>query len=255
MSFPVEVDLGACSGMGLSEFKKISTLGKGSYGSVYKVQRRSDKKVYALKEVSIKPLKQREREEAVNEIRILASLHHKSIIRYKEAFVERDNIYIVTEYARGGDLHSKIKEALHTNKSIPEKTVWHYFVQICRGVEVLHANKILHRDLKPKNIFLTAGNVVKIGDLGCSKLTKGQLSKTQVDKSLTCHRSDYSLTLSFRLALHITCARRFGSGSLTTKRAMCGPWVAFCSSLLLWALPSSQTGQFLSVSKLSTALF
>ena len=72
----------------------------------------------------------------------------------------------MTEYARGGDLHRKIKAALQGNASIAEKTVWNYFIQIARGVQVLHENGILHRDLKPKNIFLTASNNVKIGDLG-----------------------------------------------------------------------------------------
>jgi NIMA (never in mitosis gene a)-related kinase len=167
--------------MPTSDFKKVSSLGKGSYGAVYKVQRKSDKKIYALKEVSIKTLKHEEREQSVNEIRILASLQHKSIIRYREAFLENHNLYIVTEYCRGGDLHRKIKTALQANSTFPEKSVWHYFIQMARGVEVLHANGILHRDLKPKNIFLTASNNVKIGDLGCSKIVeKNKLSQTQV---------------------------------------------------------------------------
>ena len=52
-------------------------LGKGTYGAVYKVQRKSDAEVYALKEVSLKALKQREREDAVNEVRVLASIKHR----------------------------------------------------------------------------------------------------------------------------------------------------------------------------------
>jgi hypothetical protein len=131
--------------MPLADFKKIGGLGKGSYGAVYKVQRKSDQKIYALKEVSIKQLKQHDRQMAVNEIRILASLHHDSIIRYREAFLEKDNIYIVTEFAKGGDLHRQIKKMQDNKTYFHEKTIWHYFVQICRGVEVLHSNKILHR--------------------------------------------------------------------------------------------------------------
>ena len=87
--------------MRTKDFKIVKLLGKGTYGAVYKVIRKSDNEEYALKEVSLKALKPREREDAVNEVRVLASIKHRNILRYCEAFLEGSNLYIVTEYAKG----------------------------------------------------------------------------------------------------------------------------------------------------------
>jgi serine/threonine protein kinase len=81
--------------MGLKDFKLSQQLGKGTFGCVYKVRRKSDGIAYALKEVGIKELSHKEREDAVNEIRILASIDHYNVLTYMEGFVEKDKLYIV----------------------------------------------------------------------------------------------------------------------------------------------------------------
>ena len=78
--------------MRTTDFKIIRLLGKGTYGAVYKVIRKSDNEEYAMKEVSIKDLKTREQEDAVNEIRVLASIKHRNILRYCDAFLEKKNL-------------------------------------------------------------------------------------------------------------------------------------------------------------------
>ena len=75
--------------MKTEDFKIVRLLGKGTYGAVYKVIKKSDKEEYAMKEVSIKNLKTREQEDAVNEIRVLASIKHRNILRYCDAFLEK----------------------------------------------------------------------------------------------------------------------------------------------------------------------
>eukprot|EP01138_Halocafeteria_seosinensis_P016381 gb/GECG01016712.1/.p1 GENE.gb/GECG01016712.1/~~gb/GECG01016712.1/.p1 ORF type:complete len:434 (+),score=43.15 gb/GECG01016712.1/:1-1302(+) len=164
----------------MKDFRVLQMLGKGSYGSVYKCKRNSDGYTYAVKEVNIRKLSAREREDAVNEIRILASIRHKNIIRYCEAFVERDNLYIVMEFAEHGDTHRQIKKFKEANKYIKETTIWSYLIQICLGLQELHSRNILHRDIKPKNIFLTDKNHIRLGDLGCAKLIKSGMAKTQI---------------------------------------------------------------------------
>jgi NIMA (never in mitosis gene a)-related kinase 1/4/5 len=168
--------------MRTSDFKIVRLLGKGTYGAVYKVIRKSDKEEYAMKEVSIKDLKTREQEDAVNEIRVLASIKHRNILRYCDAFLEKKNLYIVTEYAKAGDLHRRIQKFKKAKKRMPEDLVWIFIHQMCAGLHSLHRMKILHRDLKPKNIFVTgpSGNKVMLGDLGCAKLMKNQMARTQI---------------------------------------------------------------------------
>lgn len=85
------------------------------------------------------------REDAVNEIRILASIKHKNIVRYCEAFVEGDALFIVMEFAERGDINGTIKKAKRKNAYVPEDTIWCYLMQICMGLQHLHGKNILHR--------------------------------------------------------------------------------------------------------------
>lgn len=84
----------------------ISKIGTGSYSSVYKVKRKSDNTEYALKKVSMSLLKEKEKENALNEVRILASINHPNMIAYKDAFFDEksNSLCIVMEYAKAGDL-------------------------------------------------------------------------------------------------------------------------------------------------------
>ena len=96
--------------MSLKDFEITKELGKGAFGSVWIVKRKEDGQRYAMKRVKISALDPRERENALNEVRILASLHHINIVAYKEAFFDEDShsLCIVMEFADGGDLYNKI---------------------------------------------------------------------------------------------------------------------------------------------------
>lgn len=76
--------------MPLSDFKVVESLGKGSFASVYKVMRKSDNKLYALKRVKIGKMSKREIADALNEIRFLASIRHKNIVGFLESFLENN---------------------------------------------------------------------------------------------------------------------------------------------------------------------
>jgi len=66
------------------------------------------------------------------------------------------------------------------NKYIKEDTVWAYLIQIAQGLQAMHSRNCLHRDVKAKNVFLTSKNHVRLGDLGCAKLLKAGLARTQI---------------------------------------------------------------------------
>ncbi len=104
--------------LSIKDFKILSKLGEGSYSSVYKVQRFSDNEEYALKKVKMNALNDKEKQNSLNEVRILASISNINIIGYKEAFFDQPSncLYIVMEYANGGDIHQKIKE--HLNRKL-----------------------------------------------------------------------------------------------------------------------------------------
>lgn len=96
--------------MSLSSFDVLRKLGDGAYSTVYQVKRKSDNHVYALKKVRMSYLKPKEKRNALNEVRIMASIKHPSVISYKEAFFddESGSLCLIMEFADSGDLYQKI---------------------------------------------------------------------------------------------------------------------------------------------------
>ncbi|NWH70051.1 NEK11 kinase, partial [Piaya cayana] len=150
-------------------------LGNGSFGSVYLI---SDKKakqgeeLKVLKEISVGDLKPNETVEANLEAQLLSKLDHPAIVKFYASFVERDSFCIITEYCEGGDLDFKIQEYKESGKTFTQRQIIDWFVQLLLGVNYMHERRILHRDLKAKNIFLK-NNLLKIGDFGVSRLLMG----------------------------------------------------------------------------------
>ena len=162
-------------------FNILSKIGEGSYSTVLKVQRIEDGNIYALKRVKFYKLSDKEKENALNEIRILASVKSKNVISYKEAFFdEKDSsLGIVMEYADNGDLFQLITERKKTKNYFTEQEIWKVFIQLLNGLKALHDFKILHRDIKSANVFLFKGGVCKLGDLNVSKVARKGLGYTQ----------------------------------------------------------------------------
>ena len=165
----------------MNGFEILKKLGDGSYSVVYKVRRKADNNIYALKKVNLQKLKDKEKQNALNEVRILASIKSPFVISYKEAFIEDSDksLCIVMEYADRGDLYQKIVQFKKNNCLIEETDVWRIFIQMTRGLKALHDLQILHRDLKSANIFLFSDGSAKIGDCNVSKVVYKGLGYTQ----------------------------------------------------------------------------
>ncbi len=167
--------------MSIKDFEIGKELGKGAFGTVCFVKRKEDSKMYAMKRVKISQLNTKEKENALNEVRILASLNNQNIVGYKEAFFDEDSktLNIVMEFADDGDLESKIQKNIKSKGTFNEMELWKWLIQIINGLKYLHDNKIMHRDLKCANIFLMKNGTLKLGDLNVSKIVKMGMCSTQ----------------------------------------------------------------------------
>lgn len=154
----------------LSDFTVKGELGRGSYGVVFKARHKQDGGLYVLKQVPMHNSKLEK--EALKEVQILRQLSHPNIIKYQGSFVERGSLYIVMEYAEGGDLHHLIAIQKEKRRHFPEREVWRYASELVAAIAYLHQRGILHRDIKTMNVLLTKNFHVKLADLGASKLAK-----------------------------------------------------------------------------------
>ena len=154
--------------MALGDFEKLVTIAKGSFGVVYKAVRKDNGRVYALKQVNITNMNRAEREEAVDEARVLAEMDSKYVIKYYDCFLEDGKLNIVMQFAPNGTLHSR----LHSQRGQPmsEDNIWKFFIQALLGLCHIHSKKIIHRDMKSLNLFFDAGDNVLVGDLGIAKV-------------------------------------------------------------------------------------
>ena len=166
----------------MENFEIIKDIGNGSFGVVFQVKRKLDGKIYALKRVNLKNLNPKERMNSLNEVRFLSSISHQNIISYKESFYEEKtgNLNLVLEYANDGDLHSKIFQQKNKKIYFKEKQIWSYFIQLVKGLKVLHDNNLMHRDLKTANILLMKNGICKLSDLNVAKIYNGDLLNSKM---------------------------------------------------------------------------
>ena len=172
-----------------SKYKEIKLLGEGSYGTAILVRSLIDKSLLVIKQIDLTKLTPEKRDIAFKEAEILEGLNHKYIIHFREFYVNNNLIYIIMDYADGGDLSMKIKKQRELNQFFSEETILNYFTQICLAIKYIHDRKILHRDIKSQNIFLTKNNYVKLGDFGIAKCLE-----TTLDKAKTLIGTPYYLS-------------------------------------------------------------
>ncbi|NXT52466.1 NEK3 kinase, partial [Pluvianellus socialis] len=151
----------------MEEYKVLKVLEEGSFGRALLVHHRISDQKYAMKEIRL-PMSSSDVENSRKEAIILAKMKHPNIVAYKESFEADGHLYIVMEYCDDGDLMQKIKQQGGT--LFPEDTILRWFVQMCLGVKHIHDKRVLHRDIKSKNVFLTQSGKVKLGDFGSARL-------------------------------------------------------------------------------------
>ncbi|XP_056235186.1 serine/threonine-protein kinase Nek1 isoform X5 [Seriola aureovittata] len=171
----------------MDKYEKVKKIGEGSFGKAILVKSKEDGHQFVIKEIGISGMPSRERQESRKEVAVLAKMSHPNIVQYKESFEEGGCLYIVMDYCEGGDLFKKI----NSQKGVlfSEEQILDWFVQICLALKHVHDRKILHRDIKSQNIFLTKDGTVQLGDFGIARV----LNST-VELARTCIGTPYYLS-------------------------------------------------------------
>ncbi|XP_048388918.1 serine/threonine-protein kinase Nek3 isoform X4 [Stegostoma tigrinum] len=157
----------------MDAYTVLKVIGEGSFGRALLVQANNESQQYVMKEIHLSKNPsglQRSRREAI----LLAKMKHPNIVTFIDSFEAEGHLYIVMEYCDGGDLTEKLLQ--QKEKLLPEETVLNLFVQICLGMKHIHDKRVLHRDIKSKNIFLTKTGVVKLGDFGSAHLLNSPMA-------------------------------------------------------------------------------
>ena len=155
---------------GFKDFLDVVEIYRSNSGAVFCARYKYDNVVYVLKERKVSELGKKK--DVMNEVRLLAQLCHPNVIACEGWFCddERQSLFIILEYCPGGDFSKKIALRKNSRRYFSEDYIWFIFHQLCLGLQHLHVNGIIHRDLKTLNLVTTKNDtVVKIADLGVSR--------------------------------------------------------------------------------------
>lgn len=152
------------------DFEPLKVIGKGGYGKVMLVKQRSTGKLYAQKQLKKASMVIRAKtvEYTKAERQILEDVRHPFIVKLFYAFQDHSKLYLILEYAEGGELWSH----LETEKMFSEQVAAFYIAELVLALSHLHSQGIIYRDLKPENCLLDREGHLIITDFGISKVAE-----------------------------------------------------------------------------------
>ncbi|XP_076867958.1 serine/threonine-protein kinase 36 isoform X2 [Brachyhypopomus gauderio] len=148
----------------MEQYHVLEMIGEGSFGRVYKGRRKFSGQVVALKFIPKVGRSEKELRSLKREIDIMRGLKHPNIVLLLDSFETEREVVVVTEYAEG-----ELFQILEDDGCLPESQVREIACQLVSALYYLHSHRILHRDMKPQNILLGKGGVVKLCDFGFAR--------------------------------------------------------------------------------------
>uniref|UniRef100_A0A8C7EBS3 non-specific serine/threonine protein kinase n=1 Tax=Nothoprocta perdicaria TaxID=30464 RepID=A0A8C7EBS3_NOTPE len=171
----------------MDDYEIIKEIGEGSFGKVFLAKEKVNNEQCVIKEISLTKVKQQNLS-SQKEVILLAKMKHANIVTFYASLQEKNKLYIVMEYCDGGDLRKRIN--MQHGVLFDEDQILSWFVQIALGLKYIHDRKILHRDVKAQNIFLSKkGKVAKLGDFGVAR----ELNNT-LELACSCVGTPYYLS-------------------------------------------------------------
>ncbi|KAJ0101280.1 hypothetical protein Patl1_06742 [Pistacia atlantica] len=152
------------------KFEVGRLLGQGNFGKVYYGRNLNTGQSVAIKAIDKeKVLKVGMIEQTKREVSIMKLVQHPNVMQLYEVMASKTKIYFVMEYAKGGELFSKVAKG-----RLREDKARNYFQQLISSVDFCHSRGVYHRDLKPENLLLDDNGILKVSDFGLSALAESK---------------------------------------------------------------------------------
>ena len=153
----------------------LEQIGKGAFGAAWIIQTRGTDSApprrYVLKKIPLARLSERQRQLSIQERQLVAALRHPYVVPYHRSWIEKSHtICIVMRHCDGGDLASLTWRAKRRNERFPESQLQLWLAQLLSALAYLHGKRVIHRDVKPGNVFLTSDGDVRLGDFGLARV-------------------------------------------------------------------------------------
>eukprot|EP00605_Chrysophyceae_sp_TOSAG23-4_P002551 GSChrysophyteH1.ASY1.ANO1.2816.1 assembled CDS len=150
----------------IEDFELVRVIGKGSFGKVTLVRKKTDAKLFAMKVLAKQNIiKRKQVEHTRTERSVLGKLNHPFIVKLHYAFQTEAKLYFVLDYAAGGELFFHLSRM----KKFPEHMSRFYAAEIALALDAMHEHGVVYRDLKPENILLDGQGHIKLADFGLAK--------------------------------------------------------------------------------------
>jgi len=159
----------------IGKYTVLGELGKGGTGVVYRAIDPMLQREVAIKKQTVDGVQKGESiQRFFREARLIAKLEHRNIVTVFDLGQEKDGVYIVMELLRGEDLSERLRSRRHV--SLEQKV--RILMEVGRGLAHAHRRGVIHRDVKPRNVFLTEDGEVKLLDFGLAHISQSTLTAT-----------------------------------------------------------------------------
>ncbi|AYU80773.1 serine/threonine-protein kinase Nek [Leishmania donovani] len=165
----------------MRDYEVFEHLGSGATSDVYRVVNKTNNRTYVLKKMSLANMSDEEQLRAKQEIIVMDNVDHPNIVKFRESFMDpADNsVDIIMEYCEFGTLEDLIERQRYEGRPFPTDVLLEWMAELLCGLSHIHSNRILHRDLKTSNIFVTSKNHLKLGDFGVCTILSNPNAKAE----------------------------------------------------------------------------
>lgn len=178
----------------IERWAKVSLVGRGAFGCVYKCLNSDTGSFFVMKQVNLQLGNTRQTKETLaleREVALLQKLRHKNIVRYYGTDRSDENdLCVMMEFVAGGDCATILKEL---KSGFPLHVTKRYSADVCRGTAYLHSEGICHRDIKGGNVLVSVRGVCKLADFGVAaffdQVTRKSVNSFRPTRLLSLHLS------------------------------------------------------------------